>query len=78
MSRVYGLKCDWCGQELKQDVTHFHKGYQGQDYTSQGPEHHEQPKDCIKYLASVQKMDKTPELNISEDMVRRGYKGESK
>lgn len=44
-------KCSVCGQVLK-IVTHYNKGYQGQDWTHEGPERHEPPNACIMHLAT--------------------------
>jgi hypothetical protein len=43
-------QCEVCGKKLK-IVTHYHSGYQGQDWTDEGPEDHRRD-DCIKHLAA--------------------------
>jgi hypothetical protein len=47
---VAANKCHVCGKVLE-TVTRYHKGYQGQDWKDEGPENHETPRDCIRYLA---------------------------
>lgn len=46
-----GARCNKCGKVLK-DVEHYRKGYQGYDWTEVGPEDHDVPNDCIRYLAA--------------------------
>lgn len=43
-------KCTTCGKKLAV-VTHYQHGYQGQDWTYEGPETHAVPVACLMYLA---------------------------